>query len=576
MRRKPYFFILLVLIISIVLIGYSLFIEYREKPYDDYIFSVSIQVDNREMTIYPYQEGSTYFFLLPSYSRYANTYIVKNKKHEISLNDIELSSRNIISDFEENTSYKILDNNEDMGNLIIMFGSDIPTLYIETNSGNPDRIMDDRDIQEPASLTIINNGKVDYHESIEYISSRGNHSWYYEKKSLGFKLVENASLLGMKSYDRWILTSNMFDDTMGLRNYIAYNMANEIGMKETSDFRFVDVYLDKMYQGTYLLFERIGQSKEKLDIGDLDLLNNKANDTIEISKLKPVQEFNTESEFPDESYRNFNSPKDISGGYIIERNALGKTGGKENLFTTSYGETFVIRYPSFVNKEEKEYIENIVEIVNRALHADDYIDPITKKKLDEIIDVESFVLKYLIDEVTKNEGAGATSAYYYKKQGDDKLYAGPVWDYDKSLGRYYEWAHPDGIANAMLYKYDTPSDWYDKLYNNSEVKELIIKYYKERIKPFLDLLDGDYIEKQADVIRNSYAMNYIVWEHVYFRDDYSLPYDLYEHVGDLDYSINYIKWWVQEREDFLDKEWKVNDEHKWYLFISHILWIWIM
>lgn len=562
MRKKILYFIILVITaISISLIGYGLFVEYRERPYDDYVFSVSIEVDNKKMIVYPHQEASDYYFLLPSFARNADTFIIKNEEHEVSLGDIKLTARISASDFKENTPYRILDNNKNIGNLTIMYGSDIPTLYIETSSGITGKILDDRDVQEPASLVILNDGKIEYSESIEYISSRGNHSWNFEKKSLGFKLLEETSLLGMKSHDKWILTSNIFDETMGLRNYIAYNMAESIGMEGTSDYRFVDVYLDKKYYGTCMLFERIAYSKEKFDIGDLELLNARSNDTIEINKLKPIQEFNIDSYFPDESYREFNSPKDISGGYILERNILNKTGGKDNLFTTSYEETFVIRYPSFVNKEEKDYIENIVETVNRTLHAEDYIDPVTHKKLDEIIDMESFVLKYLVDEVTKNEGAGATSAYYYKKQGDDKLYAGPVWDYDKSLGRYFEWADPKGIANAYLYKYGTPSDWFDRLYNNKEAKELIIKYYKERIKPFLDTLNGNYIEKQANIIRNSYKMNSVLWEHVYRREDYSLPYDLYAHISDLDYSVNFIKWWIQERENFLDKEWAIYDEH---------------
>lgn len=561
-KKKGLLPILLLTIISAILIGYSLFVENREKQYDDYLFHVSIKTGNEEKIIYPFQKGSDYYFLLPSYAQRAEAYIIKNKKHNISLDDIKLSSMNNLFDFKDNTSYTILDNDKDVGNLFIMYGSDISTIYIETESGNIDRIKGNPDLQEPASILVVDNGTINYRNSIEYITGRGNFSWNFEKKGWGIKLFEETSLLGMKSYDKWILTSNIFDDTMGLRNYIAYNMADSIGMKETSDFRFVDLYINKMYQGTYILFERIGQSEEKLDIGDLDLLNDKSNKTIKLDKLKPIQEFNIDPNFSDVSYREFNSPKDISGGYILERNIITKIHRKENIFTTSNEETFVVRYPTFANKEELDYIKDVVETVDRAFHADDYVDPITHKKLNELIDMDSFVLKYLVDEVTKNEGAGATSAYYYKKQGDDKLYAGPVWDYDKSLGRYFEWAHPDGIANAMLYKYGTPSDWFERLYYNEEAKELIIKYYKERIKPYINSLNNGLIDEQADKIRYSFEMNKIVWEETFHRDDYSLPYDLYEHVGDFDYSINYLKWWISEREKYLDEEWEVNNEHK--------------
>lgn len=545
----------------ITLLGYSLLIEKRETPFNDYMLTVSIKVDSKEITIYPYQKFDEYYFFLPPYARNENTTLNKNKKNDILIDDTKLSSKTKITDLKENYRYNLTNNNEAVGTLTIMFGSDLPTLFIETESKENEFLTTNKDLEEPASLMIINNEKIEYLNSINHISGRGHFSWTLEKKGFGLKLLEESPILGMNSSDEWILTSNMFDDSMGLRNYVAYSMAKEIGMNDTSDFKFVDLYLNKAYQGTYLLFERIGQSENKLDIGDLDLLNNKANKTIELERLKLVQENNINPEYPDRSYREFNSPGDISGGYIIERNVLTKTRGKEHLFTTSNNETFVVRYPNYVNKEELEYIEGVVEAVDRALHNDNYIDPITNKKLEELIDIDSFVLKYLVDEVTKNEGAGSTSCYYYKKQGDDLLYAGPVWDYDKSLGRYAEWANPEGIANAMLYRYDDPTDWYDRLYNNKEAYNLIKKYYKERVKPFLDKVCTETLDEQANIIRDSYKMNDTMWGYNFFFDEYYLPGHLIEHVGDLDYSVNYLKNWIKLREEFLDKEWGIEDEH---------------
>lgn len=560
-KKKGYYLILLLSLISIALIGYSLFVENSKKPHDDYLFTVSIRIENQEITIYPYQKENNYYFFLPPYAQNKDTYIIKNKKHDISLNDIELASKNEISNFDENIMYKITDNNENVGTLSIMYGSEIPTLYIETNSRNIDELKNNIYKKDSASLFVIDNGSVNYKNSIEFITGRGNHSWSLAKKGWSLKLFEDASLLNMKKDDQWVLTSNMFDDTLGLRNYVAYNMASALELEGTSDFRFVDVYIDNLYQGTYILFEKIGQSKEKLDIGDLDLLNDKSNKTIELNKLKLSQTFNILPDYPDESYREFNSPENISGGYIIERNIIYKTADKEHLFTTSNGETFVIRYPSYVNKEELDYIKNIVECVERAIHADDFIDPETHKSLDELIDIDSFVLKYLVDEVTKNEGAAATSAYYYKKQNDDKLYAGPVWDYDKSLGRVSKWVSPEGLSNGMLYTTGTPSDWYQRLYDNPEVNILIKKYYKEKIKPYLSSIKESLIDEQAEIIKDSFIMNNIVWGEEFYKEEYRLPSDLIERVGDLDYSIDYLKKWLKDREEFLDREWSINDEN---------------
>lgn len=547
---------MLITLIGTSILGYGLFIEYREKPYDDYIFTVSIKTDNREVIIYPYQTYDDYYFFLPSYAKNVETYIVKNNKYDFSLNDIKLESKNKILDFKENTKYDILEENKNIGTLTIMYGSNIPSVFIDTNDGNIDEVKNNKNLQKPSSLLVVNNGSIDYDNSIEFITGRGNHSWDFDKKGWSIKLLESAPILGMKNFDEWILTSNAFDDALGIRNFIAFDMAQHLQMEGTSDFRFVDLYIDKFYQGTYILFERISQSKEKFDIGDLDLLNRNSNKTIELNKLNPVEIYNDDSPYKDRSYREFNSPSNISGGYIIERNVKSKTRDKEHLFTTLGEETFVVRYPSFVNKEELEYIEDVVKRVDRALHADDYVDPITHKKLDELIDMDSFVLKYLVDEVTKNEGAGATSAYYYKKQNDDKLYAGPIWDYDKSLGRFSQWTNPEGIANGILYKAGTPSDWFEQLYFNEEANLLIRKYYKEIIKPYLSILYNSLLDNQVEKIRNSYEMNNILWGDKFYDEEYYLQADLIEHVGDFDYSVDYIKWWLKERESFLDKEWE--------------------
>lgn len=50
--------------------------------------------------------------------------------------------------------------------------------------------------------------------------------------------------------------------------------------------------------------------------------------------------------------------------------------------------------------------------------------------------MDSFVKKYLIEEITRNYDGGVTSSFFYKASDAEggKLYAGPVWDYDVSFG----------------------------------------------------------------------------------------------------------------------------------------------
>ena len=50
--------------------------------------------------------------------------------------------------------------------------------------------------------------------------------------------------------------------------------------------------------------------------------------------------------------------------------------------------------------------------------------------------MNSFVAKYLVEEVSRNYDGGVTSSFFYKKSDAEggKLYAGPVWDFDVAFG----------------------------------------------------------------------------------------------------------------------------------------------
>ena len=54
----------------------------------------------------------------------------------------------------------------------------------------------------------------------------------------------------------------------------------------------------------------------------------------------------------------------------------------------------------------------------------------------ELIDVKSFAEYYLIEELTLNMDAYFTSQYFYKDGLNDKIHAGPAWDFDMSFNNY--------------------------------------------------------------------------------------------------------------------------------------------
>ena len=43
----------------------------------------------------------------------------------------------------------------------------------------------------------------------------------------------------------------------------------------------------------------------------------------------------------------------------------------------------------------------------------------------EYLDWDSFILRYTLDETVLNQDTGVTSMYFYKPEGDQKLYSAP-------------------------------------------------------------------------------------------------------------------------------------------------------
>ena len=73
--------------------------------------------------------------------------------------------------------------------------------------------------------------------------------------------------------------------------------------------------------------------------------------------------------------------------------------------------------------------------MEKALYADDYVNPDTGKEIFEYLDLESFARKYLLEEVFLNMDMGVTSHYLYMDESG-KLYEGPPWDLDNTCLLY--------------------------------------------------------------------------------------------------------------------------------------------
>lgn len=229
------------------------------------------------------------------------------------------------------------------------------------------------------------------------------------KKSYSLRLTNtnNGSkldfpLMGFPSDDEWIMYGPEGDKTLGMRNFVTYEMSRRVG-RYASRIQYVEVFLNMNgtagftmdhYWGVYLVGENIRRSPNRVDIDAI-----KQNDT------------------------------DLSGGYIIkyENNNIDPD---EITFPTAITRlNMVFHYPD----------ANWLTMDSPAtLWAQKYFNQFEAELRSlgnwrQFIDEMSFIDYFLMVEITKNPDGYRGSTYMHKSKGSP-LVAGPVWDYNEAYG----------------------------------------------------------------------------------------------------------------------------------------------
>jgi spore coat protein CotH len=157
------------------------------------------------------------------------------------------------------------------------------------------------------------------------------------------------------------------------------------------------------------------------------------------------------------------------------------------------------------------------------------------ESVSQIIDVESFIKYYLISELTNNPDAYDSSYYLYKDGTDDKIHAGPVWDFDLALGNR-TWMYGDNPRAYSPYLFVSQSNAMQKATNTLEFFELLeIPEFQNKVKVFFKehLLDKEtelinYVKTRAQSIQDEAERDADKW-------GFSSPSD------EVDYLLDWLK-----------------------------------
>lgn len=305
----------------------------------------------------------------------------------------------------------------------------LPVLNLNTDNAAP---IASKEVYVKGSFTLSDLGAADVTGTLD-VRGRGNSTWGWPKKPYRLKLATSTALLGMPKGKNWVLLANYVDRTL-MRNDIAFMFSRSLGFEWTPRAQYIELNVNGTYQGVYQLVEHIRVDANRVNIdemkvGDID------SDKITGGYLMQIDFRHNKDYCVNSSW----DPVCVNG-VNIQRNVdfcLDSTHGMEPACLEN-PETLQTD-PLWVN--QKLYIEKYYADFEAALFSPDFADPTTGYAA--YVDVDSVVNYYIENELFKNVDGAAASFYLYKKR-NGKLFFGPIWDFDLSMGN----AGYNGVDNA--------------------------------------------------------------------------------------------------------------------------------
>lgn len=486
-----------------VLLGILCIYGLKETTFSELYFYFA--TNDETVQIFPYQaeNGDCYVFL-PSYVEMEDVHVGLSFGTQAALDDKNLAEGMDCGNFAVGEAYELSVNHSLKGTLQFQKSGNVATLFLNTGSGDMEHIHSDQANTEVTTATLVGaDGQLAYYSDEAYLKGRGNATWNYEKKPYVLKLAEATDLLNMGAASDWILLANAADAT-NLRNKLVFDLAKQVDMAWSPDCAYVDVYLNGNYNGLYLLTEKVqsGLNRLELDVTEGDFL----------CKVDRISRWDT----------------------------------LENPMMSAHGRVIEISEPEYVSDEEKGKIADRIGEMERIIFSAGNIFQETQ------FHAQSWVYRYLIDEISGNIDSDFASSYFYSQNG--VIYAGPVWDYDMTFGNSVRNYNPRTFVARTYYKsLSNVSSYYDALYHNPFFYQQMTQVYQEEFLPLLEALVDGQIQEMAGAISAASNMNRIRWNSMFEQ--------LQIHGNIILLSEEAFIQYLEERVEFLNDAWINGQEY---------------
>lgn len=383
----------------------------------------------------------------------------------------------------------------------------IPEMYITLNK--------DKKISETDTYSKMTLDLVEYeggeHKTLEGVSGgirvRGNSTRTFSKKPYRIKFDSKQSLFGLTKAKSWVLLANHADQSL-MRAYLAHTIANSFNnMDFAPSAHYVDLYVNGVYYGNYLLTEQMQVGKGRVDIES--------------------------------------NPGEVNTGYLLEYDFHIDEGEKEGVdyFNIDSSQSvYFIKSPDRsdgLTDEQFAYIKDYISKVDKAIK--------NRSGYEDLIDIDSFIDFFWMQEIFKNIDCNQGSIYMYKEK-DGKLKMGPIWDFDLSAGddsQDMSAVKTDGWFSFAYYK----NQWMYNLMKDKEIAKRFVDRWHEKYEEICEIIETipeiyDYIE--ASALANFSIHDVIGKERTWYTVD--AVYNIKTYSGQVEYLYN----WLTERVEWIN------------------------
>lgn len=406
------------------------------------------------------------------------------------------------------------------------------------------------------------NGQSIYDGNLKQIKARGNSTFqYYDKKSYQIKLENGTDLLNKaEEVKTWVLLAGYGDATQ-MHDKLFKDMAAALGMSYVANCDWVDLYYDGEYRGVYLLSEKNSVGNTGINITDMEKAYGEKNENYsslgkDTKANKGLNEYGQEYLY----IEGLKEPDNITGGYLIERNL--ETIDEICGFYTKKGSGFNVKSPEFAGKDAMKYISEYYQEFEDAVYSKDGYNAKTGKYYYDYCDVDSLVKVYLLQKLGYNVD-GFRSSFYFYKDKDGKMYAGPVWDQEMTLGTgWTEKINADDITYNYLE---------EALIKIPDFQNRVKEYYKSTFKNQMTSLLGDegIVSGYYNKISPNADMNYVLWPYV--RIGYpKASGHLWPSGTNYKMVVDDMRDWIAARADKLDKLYGDGTLHMHHNYVEEI------